>query len=269
MDEQELGEASLTKATMLESSAIVFAVTSKKNEKDLVQYELFSEPPISEALREKAAAHISFFLSLEDDLNPFYQIAESDSKFHSVVKNLWGFHHVKFPSLLEAAIWAILSQRAPIPIAHKMKRRLIQRFGSSLMVNGREYWAFPDYSRLKNVTLPTLLEVVKNKRKAEYLSWFLSSYSDLDQDFLKNAAYDRAEETLEQIPGIGEWSASFILSRGLGRMEKLSSYTKVILERMSKVYGPDGDIEEVKRRYGVWIGYWVLYLWAFRLEQLK
>lgn len=218
---------------------------------------------------EPGINRISFFLSLQDDLNPFYKIAEKDPKFYAVVKSQWGFHHVKFPSLLETAVWAILSQRAPIPIAHKMKQRVIERFGLSLELDGKSYRAFPDYSRLKNTPLATLIEVVRNKRKAEYLSWLLSSYPDLDERFLKSGDYETAEEKLKQIPGIGEWSARFILSRGLGRMERLSSYMKVVLERMREVYGPDADIEEMKRMYGEWIGYWVLYLWAFRLEHIE
>ena len=60
-------------------------------------------------------------------------------------------------------------------------------------------------------------------------------------------------------------SATFIMVRGLGRMEYIPLTETRLLEAASKVYGHGKELgrEELKRlaeRYGIWQGYWAHYL---------
>jgi len=66
------------------------------------------------------------------------------------------------------------------------------------------------------------------------------------------------------LPGIGPWSATFVLIRGLGRMEHAPP-DKELLRAATRVYGHTGDEHELARLaapYGPWQGYWAHYLRA-------
>lgn len=226
--------------------------------------------PLSKPVCETVTDRISFFLSLKEDVKPFYEIArKEDSTFYPVIERFWGFHHVKFLTLLETATWAILAQRAPLSIAKKMKQRLIERFGWSIEVDGKKFWAFPDYSRVKNTSTKELYSIIKNKRRTEYLGSLFRAYEKIDENALLQLDFDEAKKVLMQINGIGEWSATFILSRGLGRMERLPKNLKTIMPEAHQIYGSDLSIEKINAIYGKWVGYLLLYLWASRLARQK
>jgi DNA-3-methyladenine glycosylase II len=267
--EQEVTERSIEKAIMIHGQTILFKVKQNGIQDNvLIEYELMSPEPMGTSVCENVGERISFFLSLEEDIKPFYEIAQKeDPKFYPVIERFWGFHHVKFPSLLETATWAILSQRAPLEVAKKMKQRLIERFGWSIEVDGKKFWAFPDYSRVKNTSEKELFSIIRNMQRAQYLSSLFATYDKIDEASLMKMDFDEAKKTLMQIRGVGDWSATFILSRGLGRMERLPENLKMIMPEIDRIYGGEVSIEKINAIYGKWVGYWMLYLWASRLAR--
>jgi len=107
--DQAVGGGRMTKAIMVEGQTVGFRV---KADGPRLKYDTFSERALSESVADAVAGRISFFLSLEDDLGPFYSIAEKqDRAFYPLVERMWGLHHVKFPTLLEIGCWALINQR--------------------------------------------------------------------------------------------------------------------------------------------------------------
>lgn len=261
--EQSVEDGSATKAMIVDGQVVALRLKGTAGPK--VGYELFSSQPLSAHTVEAAAKRASFFLSLEEDVRPFYAIArENDPKFYPMVERAWGLHQVKFPSFLEIACWSLIHQRMQRAVAIRIKRSLTERFGGSLEVDGKAYWAFPDRSRLEAATAKELQEVTRNQRVTQRLVSLISSLDELDEGFLLAAPYEKAKDRLGKVKGIGEWSSQFILFRGLGRMGRLQALNvRPLVEVIKKVYGPDGkSIEEVNETYGSWAGYWSLYLWA-------
>ena len=261
--EQSVEGGSATKAIMVEGQIVVLRLRGRDGTG--VEYELFSEEPVSAHTADSAAKRASFFLSLEEDVKPFYSIArEKDPRFYPIVKRAWGLHQVKFPSFLEVACWALINQRVQRAVALRIKRSLTERFGGSVEIDGKVYWAFPDRPRLEAATARELLEVTRNQRVTQRLVSLISSLDELDEGFLATAPYEKAKERLEKVSGIGEWSSYFILFRGLGRMGRLQPMNvRPFVETIKKVYGPEGrPLEEINGKYGSWAGYWSLYLRA-------
>jgi len=118
-----------------------------------------------------------------------------------------------------------------------MKQVIVEKFGSSLNVNGSVYWAFPEPAQLAVVDTGELVDLIRNKQKAEYLSAVARAFKEVDEEFLRVADYDEVEVWLRKIKGIGEWSAAFVLLRGLGRMERVPLTEKKLIEVVSQVYG--------------------------------
>ena len=147
--EQQLERGSVTKAIMVEGQTVVFRVSEKGGKAPGLGYELFSQEPLK-PVEDSVARRISFFLSLDDDVKPFYSIAErEDAKFYPLIERSWGLHQVKFPTLLEICLLGAPGQRVQRPIALRMKKALTEKFGGSLEVDGKNYSAFPDCVKLK------------------------------------------------------------------------------------------------------------------------
>ncbi len=266
-DDQKIEELSMTRAVCTGGQTVVFRVRSTgliKNPR--LKYVLVSDRTLSSGIRDAVVDRIGFFLSLSDDLEQFYRIGYGDVDFAPVLQKYYGLHHVKFITPFECASWAVLSQRYPMSAAQKVKQAIMEKFGTSLEIEGRVYRAFPEPARLDRASKEELLPLVRNQRRAEFLLGVAKAFSDIDERFLRTAKYDDVEEWLGKIRGIGEWSSKLILPRGLGRMEKLAVERR-LLKVASTVYGhgkpiAEARLQQIAEKYGPWKGYWAYYLRA-------
>ncbi len=263
--EQTVTEQAITKALTLNGRAVGFQVRNLGSvEAPRVAYTLFSEQPLSADEHEVVRDRIRFFLSLDDDLEPFYALARGDVHFEPVIKTLYGLHQPKFLTPFEIACWAILGQRIPMAIAHKMKMALVQRWGTSITLpDGQTYHAFPEPQQMASLGLDDLAAVVRNARKVEYLHAIIHFFVSVDEHYLRTGDYEEVAARLRAVRGIGDWSAYFILIRGLGRGERTSTSGKEILQAASKVYGQaltPADLQRILVRYGKHQGDWSFYV---------
>ena len=269
--EQRLGVRALTKAVRCQGQTVGFSLRASGSAlAPELTCELFADqalkPGTGEAVRERAR----FFLSLDDDLTPFYALAEHDAPFRKVVQQLCGYHQVKFLTPFENACWAILTQRTSGTLARVMKRNLVETYGGSVHCGSGPLWAFPEPADLGHVSAEELGTVVGNSRKGEYLAAAVQAFGQINEDWLRQAPYDEVATWLRGIHGIGAWSATFVLLRGLGRMEIApfedadSRFTEEMMKAAARVYGPL-SLEAFRahaHRYGDWQGYWAHYLRA-------
>ncbi len=265
-NEQRVSSHTLRKAICIDGQTVVFQLASTGTTEDpKLEYTLFSAQQIPEATKDTVVERVNFFLSLDDDLEPFYRIGREDSDFAPVIEHLYGYHQVKFLTPFENACWAVLTQRNPMNIAQKTKQALTERFGSSLEMNGAVYWAFPEPIQIALADERELLSLIRNERRTEYLSAVARAFSEVDDEFLKTAPDEEVETWLRNIKGLGEWSVTFIMVRGLGRMERVPLTEKRLVEAASKVYGFSEEmsreaLQRLADKYGPWQGYWAHYL---------
>jgi DNA-3-methyladenine glycosylase II len=264
--EQVIVASSLTKAVYVVGQLVAFRLTSVGTiEEPKLAYTLYSDYPLAETIKDAALDRISFFLSLDDDLRPLYQMARADADFAPIVQDLYGYHQVRFLTPFENACWAALAQRNTQTVARRMKRALTETYGGSIRVQGETYWAFPEASRLAQLSEDELVAVVHNARKAEYLLAVIKAFNEVDEHFLRTADYEEVAARLQHIRGFGEWSVGFVMLRGLGRMERVPLAEKHLLEAASRAYGHGkelsrSEIVKIAERYGVYQGYWAHYL---------
>jgi len=262
--EQTLHDLSFTKAVYIEDQTMAFRLENNGTvEEPVLLYTLFSHESITDHLESELLNRIKFFLSLEDDLKPFYDHGMKDKNFQTVIKKLYGLHQVKFLTPFEAACWAVLSQRISMNVAHNMKERLTQAVGDNISVDGVDYLTFPSADQIKNLGVENLTSILKNHRKSEYIMNVSESFSTVEEDFLRNAPLDEVKNWLLDIKGIGEWSAHLELIRGLGRMEELSENDRMLTSCAKKVYGneiTEENLKDIAVSYGDYQGYWTYYL---------
>ena len=230
-----------------------------------LEYIAYSEEKLIEDDGKLIADRITFFLSLQDNLKEFYDLAKSDKCIQPAIQKFYGHKQVKFLMPFEIACWAILAQRIPMPVARKMKENIIEKVGGQINVNGVEYRSFPEPANLMAAAFE-LPKLVPNKRKAEYLAKVTEAFSTVDEEWLRAAPYDEVHEWLTGIKGIGDWSANFVMIRGLGRMEQLSNIDPQLALDAGRIYGgkdepmSDQEVCRIAEQYGKWRGYWAYYL---------
>jgi DNA-3-methyladenine glycosylase II len=271
MGEQTLTSRKMSKTISIQAQPFLFELQSTGTvETPKLEYQIYSTHPIETDQQNLVEDRIRFFLSLDDPLFDFYALAREDTPFWSVVERMYGLHQVKFMSPFEIAIWAVLTQRQPIAISRKVKQALKEAYGSCMEINGTRFTAFPEPAQLISIPPEQLNQIIKNERKVEYLLAVTQAFFQVDEQFLRSGPYQEVEEWLLKIKGIGDWSAHFILIRGLGRMEKISItpdsiHEKILVEAVSRVYSPgksvnDEKILQLADHYGNWQGYWSYYL---------
>jgi DNA-3-methyladenine glycosylase II len=141
---------------------------------------------------------------------------------------------------------------------------LLERYGSEFTVNGTSFHAFPEPSDLMEADYQELREIVGDKR-ADYLKAIAVVFQQTSEFFMRNGDFERVKEWLLSIKGIGEWSAQFVLIRGLGRMNSVSLDEKNLMKAVSHLYkqGSALTVEEVKAiaaNYCEYQGYWAHYV---------
>lgn len=222
--EQTLEPESITKAVTVNGRAVAFTLRSAGTvEAPRLAYTLASEQPLSDEEHAAVADRICFFLSLDDDLQPFYATGRADPSFAPVIERFYGLHQPKFLTPFEIGCWAILGQHIPMPIAHRIKLALVERWGTSITLPAGTYRAFPEPEQLAAVDPADLAAVVRNERKVEYLRAVIEFFSEVDERWLRTGDYAEVAARIRGIKGVGEWSSHFILVRGLVRMERVST----------------------------------------------
>jgi DNA-3-methyladenine glycosylase II len=266
--EQIFVPGALTKAVTIHGRAVAFELHSTGTvEKPELAYTLYSEQLLSETDSVAIADRLRFFLSTDDDLRPFYDVGRGDFMFAPMIERLYGLHQPKFLTPFEIACWAILGQRIPWRVAHRTKLALVERWGTSIPLNGETYRAFPEPEQLAAVDMGELASVVRNERKVEYLQAVIQFFNEVDEQFLRYGDYDEVAAKIRGIRGIGEWSSYFILVRGLGRIERVSTVDQELAKAVARVYNQGqllapSEMQRLLERYGKFQGLWALYLRA-------
>jgi DNA-3-methyladenine glycosylase II len=262
--EQTSKDQFLIKAIYLQNQTLAFKLEDHGTvEKPVLFYTIFSNKTINDDVKSELLDRIKFYLSIDDDLKPFYNHGLEDDSFKSVINKLYGLHQVKFLTPFEGAGWAVLSQRISMKAAHTIKERLIQSVGDKITIEDVDYWTFPSADQIQNLGLEKLTSILKNSRKSEYLFNVSKSFAEVDEQFLRKAPIEEVKNWLLNIKGIGEWSAHLELIRGLGRMEELSGNDRMHKKCAEKVYGteiPESDLKRIEEGYEDYKGYWEYYL---------
>ena len=256
-------DATVTKAVVLGEQVLGFRAGSvTEHGRTGLRCTLYAEQEPSEAMKAAASDRISFAFSLDDDLSEFNRRALADRFFAPIAKSLWGYHQAKFMTPFENACWAVLAQRAPMPVAATMKRALVTNLCNNIEVDGETYGAFPTPSQLADWDSNDFVAVIRNKRKAEYLYDVTRNFLAVDESFLRTGAHEEVRDWLLSIRGIGPWSASFVMIRGLGRMEQVPPDPAVV-RAAEAVYGrtlTEDCFQQLAEGYGAFQGYWAHYL---------
>jgi DNA-3-methyladenine glycosylase II len=209
----------------------------------------------------RVRAHVERVLSLDVDDGPLAEVAERDPVVRSLVERFPGKRLVCLPSPWEAAAWTVLSQRTSMAQAAGVKRRLVEELGPRVPVDGVELTAFPPPGALAGAEeIPGVAG-----RRAERLRAVAQAAVDgvLDPAALRTLDTGEAMARLEQIHGIGPFSAMLILGRGAGHPDLPPPAIPPARRAIAEAYGlEEVDADRAREISEGWrpMRTWVLFL---------
>lgn len=206
--------------------------------------------------RERVRVAVARWLSLADDPAPFLAAARADPAMAPVLAETEGLHQVRFSGLAEGACYFVLAQRTSQALAGARKRRLAAAFGSSLELAGVRYQAFPTLDRLAGLPSAELAPFAASQRQAEYLAAVLDRLAGWPPDWGYHAATGEVLAELRGIRGVGEFTATGIALRVLGRLDVVPAELPVFSRAIGTLYGAGVSMTDLVARYGDQIGLW-------------
>jgi DNA-3-methyladenine glycosylase II len=259
-DSMRAGDEQVTEALSVDGHAVLAELSATDGG---LAVALTAAGPLSPALLDRVSRRLTDQFGLAEELGPFYDIATRDAAFAPVLAALHGYRQVRFPSAFEAAVWAVLSSRSFRTQSLKRRRDLLETFSGP--APGSDLRAFPEAEQLAPVPWEVLDEAMHQRKRAQYVVGIAEAFAAIEPDFLTGAPDEAVEDWLLRIPGIGPWSAEFVMIRGMGRMDRLP-HDKALLRAAGRIYGVEGmalseeRLEELAADYGPQCGYWAHYL---------
>lgn len=197
------------------------------------------------------------WIGAADDVEPLYERAAGDRPFRPIIAKLHGLHHVRFLGLEDIAVHSVLMQRQSPAQTARMKRTFLAALGHP----AGALFAMPELDELAGLSAEQIEKAISHRAKAERIVSVVRGVARLGERFLRTAPYADAKRALLEIPGIGPFSATAILLRGLGRHDE-NPVLEMFADEGRAVYGGAWDERAIVRRYGDQIGYWTYYLKA-------
>jgi DNA-3-methyladenine glycosylase II len=209
-------------------------------------------------------------LGVDRDLRTFNRAASRISWLRPLASRMRGVKPPRYPTLWEACVNAVVFQQVSLHAATAILRKLILAVGApSLTCAGSTFHSFPSVASVQLTADNVLLAAGLSGRKLATLRRLGDALLSgaLDESMLEDRASPDAVELLCHIKGIGPWTATVILLRGLGRLDVFPMNDSSVTRNLALVaQGAPFDIEQILRALGVQKGMLYYHLLLARLE---
>jgi DNA-3-methyladenine glycosylase II len=230
--------------------------------------ELKSNSRITRQDKLKAQEIIQCIFNLGFDLCSFYKDIENDHAMSQITRQLYGLKNPTTPTVFESLVDSIVEQQISIKVARTIEERLAKKFGDHLDVDGEAYFAFPTSQNIAVANISEIQQVGLSQRKAEYIQNAAKLIVDgkLDLEGLKNnGSAEQIIAELDEIKGIGVWTAELTMLRGMQRLDALPADDFGIRRVISRYYCDGRPIKtaearEIAKAWGRWKGLAAFYL---------
>jgi DNA-3-methyladenine glycosylase II len=223
----------------------------------------------SAAARRVARATLTRMFGLDLDLSAFYRLARTDPRLDALVRRFRGVKPPRFPTAFEALINGISCQQLSLSVGIVLLNRLA---GACAPAGPDGAHAFPRPEDLASASPRTLWRLGYSHAKVRAMRHAARLIADgkLDLESLVGLEREAAIERLEALPGVGRWTAEYVLLRGLGRIDVFPGDdvgARTHLEEWLRLRKPL-DYERVRRLLRRWHPYGGLIYFHMLLDGL-
>jgi len=231
----------------------------------------------SQKFKKNMKYEIDFF-RLDDNFEKISNELKNDSYVRNALKMFPGLRLIR-QNPFQCYISFIVSSNSNIPNIKSRLQNLCKTFGRRKMVDGKEFFLFPEPSDLANASVLDIKKCGLGYRAKAVKTASLSVLDKkIDFDFLKKIDYHTAKEELIKVFGIGNKVADCIL---LFSLEKLEAFPldRWMLRILQKYYSKEFQIstktltektydqlhENIVEHFGSYAGYAQQFL--FKMER--
>ena len=235
----------------------------------------------SQKFKKNMKYEIDFF-RLDDDFEKISNDLKNDNYVKNALKMFPGLRLIR-QNPFQCYISFIVSSNSNIPNIKSRLQNLCKTFGRRKIVDGREFFLFPEPSDLANASVLDIKKCGLGYRAKAVKTASLSVLDGkIDFDFLKKIDYHTAKEELTKVFGIGNKVADCIL---LFSLEKLEAFPldRWMLRILQKYYSKEFQIstktltektyeqlhENIVDHFGSYAGYAQQFLFKMERELYK
>jgi DNA-3-methyladenine glycosylase II len=164
---------------------------------------------------------VSRMIGARVDLTQWYERSARVAWLAPIAARFRGLKPPRYPTLWEACAHAILFQQISIHAAAAIMRRAVELLGEAVATAGVRCIAFPAAQRWLAAGDADLRLVGISRNKIEHLRSVAGAFASgtMDERELESLPTPEAAARLATMRGIGAWSASVVLLRGMGRLD--------------------------------------------------
>jgi DNA-3-methyladenine glycosylase II len=209
------------------------------------------------------------WFDLDSKLEDFYDKLSVHPDLAYMPVRYKGLRFMGMPDLFEALAWCIIGQQINLTFAYKIKRRLVERFGESIVYEGDHYYLFPTAERIAGINTIEFREMQFSEKKAEYLITIAGAITagKLSKDILHNLPdFNHRLKHLTSFRGIGAWTANYVLMKSFKEPSGIPYGDAGLLNALlnHKIINDKSDTGAIKEFFSAfsgWESYLVFYLW--------
>lgn len=224
---------------------------------------------VSPAHRARLEGTLRRVLGLDLDPAPLQRLANTERRLRVAARALRGMRPPRFTGLFEAFANVVPFQQLSLDAGVAIVSRLVERFGTPLEQRGRRLYAFPAAQTIAGARLERLKRCGLSAHKAQTLRFLARAIAagELSEDDFRGLSSAEALRLLTELPGIGPWSASLVLLRGLGRLDVFppGDVGAAAGLRALMHLRAEASLERIIERFGDYRGYLYFYALGGRL----
>lgn len=179
-------------------------------------------PPLLTDLEAAAEwANRRFWLAL--DMQAVREALIVNEYGEELAAKYWPARPAQLPSAWEGLLKTVMSVQIYPGLATRLQQALRDVYGEKASFGGKEYHFYPSPEKLVNITPDELLALRFSRQKARYLPGIAQAITDKPEKFnwerLRQLPAEQAVAILDDLPGVGTWTAHYIAMRGLPHLD--------------------------------------------------
>lgn len=235
----------------------------------LLNLRIYSESKLRRSDLDYIRQKIQWMLGLNDELKKFYDhMSNFDPVLYKITQKLIGLRAPATATVFEAVIHALIEQQISFNFAGKIKSRLVRKFGKTINIDGKTYYAFPTPKDLLQTTPEELRMLQLSRRKGEYIINIASKVAsgEVNLESLVHESKETVVEKLSKFRGLGKWTAEMVMVRGMRKLDAVPA-DDIALQRLishyyygNKKISKEDTLKVTENRWGKYMGYAAFYL---------
>jgi DNA-3-methyladenine glycosylase II len=235
----------------------------KQTDQDPPVIELIADPMPRQTRRFQQSMRTALNADLQ--LEPFYSKLRKDKALRPIINSLIGLKPFRPVDIFQMFLIAVTEQQISMKAARGIRERLLSSFGTP----AGKLTAFPRPRDIASLEVGELRACGLSQRKAESLIELAEKIGtgEIDTASWYGMPGEELKELLRGYRGIGEWTAEYILVRGLGRVDVVPA-SDLGIRRVVGHYLGGGrelsaqDVRDMLEPWAPWRGLTAFYLLA-------